>query len=462
MLTKTNYTEWALIMKVKLQARNLWEAIELGGVLIQEDRLALDAITNVVPQEMWASVAVKEASHKAWEAIKNLHVRSLAVRNAKAQRLQREFESIAFRDSEAVDNFCLHMSNLVAALASVEEEIPKLVQVAKLLRVVPKRLAQVAVAIDVIVDLTKLTLEDASGRLRATEDRAAEDDAPPPARADDKLNLTAEQWEARVKNQNDAGGSTGEQGKWCVRGRRGTSASKKEKSGPPADNRYRPNQCRRCLKTGHWARECPSRPKYMEAHVAQGEEEDGPTLFFASAGVNATPPPPPAAVHLVEKKVVAQLEGGAGRDVGLWYLDTGATNHMTGAREIFTELDTNINGTVRFGDGSVVPNKGRGTILFEVKTGEHQRLFEVYNIPRLMANIVSLGQLDEKGCKVDIEHGLLHVLDEQRRLVVRVWRSSARLYQLRMVVVRLVCLLAESASWPLIILVIMTSTICGI
>jgi hypothetical protein len=36
-------------MKVKLQARNLWETIELGGALEQEDRLALDAITNVVP-----------------------------------------------------------------------------------------------------------------------------------------------------------------------------------------------------------------------------------------------------------------------------------------------------------------------------------------------------------------------------------------------------------------------------
>jgi hypothetical protein len=27
LLTKTNYTEWVLIMKIKLQVRNLWEAI---------------------------------------------------------------------------------------------------------------------------------------------------------------------------------------------------------------------------------------------------------------------------------------------------------------------------------------------------------------------------------------------------------------------------------------------------
>jgi hypothetical protein len=34
LLTKTNYTEWALIMKIKLQARNLWEAIEPGDVTL--------------------------------------------------------------------------------------------------------------------------------------------------------------------------------------------------------------------------------------------------------------------------------------------------------------------------------------------------------------------------------------------------------------------------------------------
>jgi hypothetical protein len=48
LLTKTNYTEWALIMEIKLQARNLWEAIEPGDVTLQKDRMALDAITSVV------------------------------------------------------------------------------------------------------------------------------------------------------------------------------------------------------------------------------------------------------------------------------------------------------------------------------------------------------------------------------------------------------------------------------
>ena len=42
---------------------------------------------------------------------------------------------------------------------------------------------------------------------------------------------------------------------------------------------------------------------------------------------------------------------------------------MTGERSIFSELDTGVRGTVRFGDGSVVDIQGHGTILFRLKSG---------------------------------------------------------------------------------------------
>ena len=43
-----------------------------------------------------------------------------------------------------------------------------------------------------------------------------------------------------------------------------------------------------------------------------------------------------------------------------WYLDTGASNYMTGNRAAFSELDTGVVGTVKFGDNSGVDIQGRG------------------------------------------------------------------------------------------------------
>jgi hypothetical protein len=39
-LTKTNYSDWALLMKVKLKVRALWSVIENGGANQQEEMIA--------------------------------------------------------------------------------------------------------------------------------------------------------------------------------------------------------------------------------------------------------------------------------------------------------------------------------------------------------------------------------------------------------------------------------------
>lgn len=104
-------------------------------------------------------------------------------------------------------------------------------------------------------------------------------------------------------------------------------------------------------------------------------------------------------VYLNERNVIPkQLFTTTGDN--LWYLDNGASNHMTGNLEYFTKIDKSITGKVRFGDDSRINIKGKGSILFNTSSGERKILTDVYYIPDLQSNIISLGQATESGCEV--------------------------------------------------------------
>jgi hypothetical protein len=91
--------------------------------MLQEDRMALDAITSAVTQEMLALLAVKKTVVEAWEAVRSLQIDSEAVRNVRTQRLRSEFESIRFKEGESVNDFTMCLGSLVAALGTLGEEI---------------------------------------------------------------------------------------------------------------------------------------------------------------------------------------------------------------------------------------------------------------------------------------------------------------------------------------------------
>ena len=134
-----------------------------------------------------------------------------------------------------------------------------------------------------------------------------------------------------------------------------------------------------------------------------------------------------------EDKVTPKLtKAGQDKQVesNLWYLDNGASNHMTGQRSKFRDLDEKITGQVKFGDGSMVRIKGKGSISFKCKTGEERLLKEVYYIPSLCNNIISLGQLSEEGDKITLNGDMLWVHDKQGKLLMKVKRSVNRLYKI--------------------------------
>lgn len=92
------------------------------------------------------------------------------VREAKAQKLRKEYENLAFKGGESIEDFTLRLSALVTDLQQAGDDITEEKAVKKLLHALPPRIKPVAVAMESCLDLARMSIEELSGRLSAAED----------------------------------------------------------------------------------------------------------------------------------------------------------------------------------------------------------------------------------------------------------------------------------------------------
>ncbi|PWA60828.1 ribonuclease H-like domain, Reverse transcriptase, RNA-dependent DNA polymerase [Artemisia annua] len=120
-----------------------------------------------------------------------------------------------------------------------------------------------------------------------------------------------------------------------------------------------------------------------------------------------------------------QPEKYASKDASIWYLDNGASNHVTGTKSHFKDIDESC------------------------KNHEHKLVSDVYYIPNLKSNILSLGKLTEIGCKVIMDGDKLTLYDKSKKLFMKVERSKNRIYSIRLQIDTPICLLAnvDNQEW---------------
>ncbi|CAL1382291.1 unnamed protein product [Linum trigynum] len=165
-------------------------------------------------------------------------------------------------------------------------------------------------------------------------------------------------------------------------------------------------QCHNCSKYGHYASECWSPPKEVEETANNVQEEE------------------------VKGTLMLSHQGDEKPKDNMWYMDNAASNHMCGKRNMFVDMDESVKGNVVFGDSSKVPIKGRGTILIRLKNGSQQSISDVYYVPDMTSNILSLGQLMEKNYEVHMVNRQLELLNEKKQLLARVPMSRNRMFTL--------------------------------
>jgi hypothetical protein len=204
-LTKTNYFDWVLLIKVKLKARGLWSAVETGGGDHQEDMMALDVLSSAVPPEMVSAVASKDTTKAAWETIKTMLIGDDRVREAVAQHLLHQIEMAEIKE-ESIEDYSMRLSGMAQHLATLGETIAEQKVVGKFLHSVPHKYKQIVVVIQTLLNVGTLMLANVMGRLKAAEDKL---EAPPASvNHADKLYLLEEAWEEKwkLREGSDSGG----------------------------------------------------------------------------------------------------------------------------------------------------------------------------------------------------------------------------------------------------------------
>ena len=77
----------------------------------------------------------------------------------------------------------------------------------------------------------------------------------------------------------------------------------------------------------------------------------------------------------------------------IWFLDSGCSNHMTGNIALFFALDQSVQSQVTLGTDSKISVMGKGEVKIFTKKGEKKTIADVYYVPGMKCNLLSIGKL---------------------------------------------------------------------
>ena len=105
---------------------------------------------------------------------------------------------------------------------------------------------------------------------------------------------------------------------------------------------------------------------------------------------------------------------------------------MTGNKSLFSSLDSFVVMNIKWGDDFLVPAKGKGIIPVLTKQNEKISIHEVFYVPHLTVNLISIAQLIQNKYDVRFHDTYCAIYDKppSKRLIAKVEMTKNRIFPL--------------------------------
>ena len=330
---------------------------------------------QAIDRNIMETILDRDTAKSIWDSMKQKYQGSTKVKRAQLQALRTDFETLHMKEEETVDDFFARTLTIANKMKAHGEKMSQTIINEKILRSMTSKFNYVVCSIEESNDLDTLTIDELQSSLLVHEQR-----------------MNGHRGEEQVLKVTHEDNTSRGRGRGMFRGRgRGRGRQPFNKA---------IIECFKCHKLGHFQYECPSWEKGANyAELDEGEE----LLLMSYVELN----------HANREEV--------------WFLDSGCSNHMSGNREWFSDLDVQFRQTVKLGNNSRMAVVGKGNVRMQVN-GITQVISEVYYIPELKNNLLSVGQLQEKGVAILIQHGTCKVFHPSKGLIIQSKMSANRMF----------------------------------
>ncbi|KAM0022874.1 putative RNA-directed DNA polymerase [Helianthus debilis subsp. tardiflorus] len=397
-----DYDHWSMVMKTLLRSKEYWVVIEPGfsepregeqvtptqrtnlETLRLKDLKAKNYLFQSIDKQILKTMTKKDTAKEIWDAMKNKYQGNARVKRAQLQRLRRDFETLEIREGEGITEYFGRVMVVANDMRNFGEDMTEVKVVEKILRSLTENFNFVVCSIEESKNNDELSVDELQSSLLVHEQKLSR------KLPDDQV----------LKTELESSGG----GRGRGRGRGSQSRGRGRGRG-----RSRPDfdkslvECYRCHQLGHFSYECNRGDK----PVNYAEFDEGEDLLM-----------------------MTHAETNEEQRSGIWFLDSACSNHMTGTREWFINLDENFVHTVKLGNDLRLSVKGIGDVKLVVD-GLSQIITKVYYVPDLTSSLISLGQLQERDVTVLIKRGECKLYHPQRGLIITSKMIKNRMFLVR-------------------------------